>query len=125
MPESVAELRKQLRELRKEAVKAPSKMTKVDLAMEIEKLKHHSATTPAVAQQSPSDRRPQKSTAPTMKELQEHPLLTPAQEKMAAVRAKKTSKSAPVKEAASESKMSKKQMMAMMKKMMEDSDEEC
>ena len=92
MPESVSELRKQLRELRKGTQKPVSKMSKMDCAMELERLKNHSATTPAVAQQSPSEKRPEKSTAPTLKKLQEHPQLTPAQERMAAVRASKGKK---------------------------------
>jgi hypothetical protein len=50
--------------------------------------------------------------------------MVPASEKMAAVRAAKGKKAAPV-SAPSEPKMSKKEMMAMMKKMMtEDSDDE-
>ena len=123
MPESVSELRKQLRELRKGSQKPVSKMSKMDCALELERLKHHSATTPAVAQQSPSEKRPEKSTAPTLKKMQEHPLLTPAQEKMAAVRASKGKKSeAP---AEGQKKTTKKDMMAKMAKMMaEMSDEE-
>jgi DNA-directed RNA polymerase sigma subunit (sigma70/sigma32) len=88
----------------------------------LERLKHHSATTPAVAQQSPSEKRPEKSTAPTLKKMQEHPLLTPAQEKMAAVRASKGKKADP---AEGQKKTTKKDMMAKMAKMMaEMSDEE-
>jgi hypothetical protein len=115
MPESVSEMRKQLRELRKGTQKPVSKMTKTDLAMELERLKHKSATTPAVAQHSPSEKRPEKSTAPTLKKLQEHPQLTPAQERMASVRASKAKKSvAPI----PEKKTTKKDMMAKMAKMM-------
>jgi DNA-directed RNA polymerase sigma subunit (sigma70/sigma32) len=122
MPESVSELRKQLRELRKSNQKPVSKMSKMDCALELERLKHHSATTPAVAQQSPSEKRPEKSTAPTLKKMQEHPLLTPAQEKMAAVRASKGKKADP---AEGQKKTTKKDMMAKMAKMMaEMSDEE-
>ena len=123
MPESVSELRKQLRELRKGTQKPVSKMSKMDCAMELERLKNHSATTPAVAQQSPSEKRPEKSTAPTLKKLQEHPQLTPAQERMAAVRASKGKKAeAP---AEGQKKTTKKEMMAKMAKMMaEMSDEE-
>ena len=122
MPESVSELRKQLRELRKGTQKPVSKMSKMDCALELERLKHHSATTPAVAQQSPSEKRPEKSTAPTLKKMQEHPLLTPAQEKMAAVRASKGKKADP---AEGQKKTTKKDMMAKMAKMMaEMSDEE-
>jgi DNA-directed RNA polymerase sigma subunit (sigma70/sigma32) len=116
MPESVSEMRKQLRELRKANQKPVSKMSKMDCAMELERLKHHSATTPAVAQHSPSEKRPEKSNAPTLKKLQEHPQLTPAQERMAAVRASKGKKAdAPV----AEKKTTKKDMMAKMAKMME------
>ena len=115
MPESVSELRKQLRELRKTNQKPVSKMSKMDCAMELERLKHHSATTPAVAQQSPSEKRPEKSTAPTLKKLQEHPQLTPAQERMASVRASKGKKAEP---ADGQKKTTKKDMMAKMAKMM-------
>ena len=122
--ETTAELRKQLKELRKEKSKPVSKMSKMDCALEIERMKHHSASTPAVAQQSPSEKHLQASTAPTHKKTQEHPMMVPASEKMAAVRAAKGKKTAPV-SAPSETKMSKKHMMEMMKKMMtEDSDDE-
>jgi hypothetical protein len=126
MPESVSELRKQLRELRKGTQKPVSKMSKMDCAMELERLKNHSATTPAVAQQSPSEKRPEKSTAPTLKKMQEHPLLTPAQEKMAAVRASKGKKAESSSASAEgQKKTTKKEMMAKMAKMMaEMSDEE-
>jgi hypothetical protein len=98
-------------------------MSKMDCALELERLKHHSATTPAVAQHSPSEKRPEKSTAPTLKKMQEHPLLTPAQERMAAVRSSKGKKAeAP---AEGQKKTTKKDMMAKMAKMMaEMSDEE-
>ena len=115
MPESISEMRKQLRELRKGTQKPVSKMSKIDCAMELERLKHHSATTPAVAQQSPSEKRPEKSTAPTLKKLQEHPQLTPAQERMASVRASKGKKAEP---AESQKKTTKKEVMAKMAKMM-------
>ena len=115
MPESVSEMRKQLRELRKASQKPVSKMSKMDVATELERLKHHSSTTPAVAQHSPSDKRPEKSSAPTLKKLQEHPQMTPAQERMASVRASKGKKAeAPV----AEKKTTKKDMMAKMAKMM-------
>jgi len=122
--ETTAELRKQLKELRKGSSKPVSKMSKMDCALEIERMKHHSASTPAVNQQSPSEKHLQTSTAPTLKKHQEHPLPVPASEKMAAVRAAKGKKAAPAKEAAPESKMSKKELVAMMKKMMEESDGE-
>jgi hypothetical protein len=115
MPESVSEMRKQLRELRKSNQKPVSKMSKMDVATELERLKHHSSTTPAVAQQSPSDKRPEKSSAPTLKKLQEHPQMTPAQERMASVRASKSKKAGPLE---SQKKTTKKDMMTQMVKMM-------
>ena len=116
MPESVSEMRKQLRELRKGTQKPVSKMSKMDVAMELERLKHHSATTPAVVQHSPSDKRPETSSSKTLKKLQEHPQLTPAQERMASVRASKGKKAEP---ADGQKKTTKKDMMAKMAKMME------
>lgn len=46
---SLAELRKELREARKETVKAPSRMKKGDILMELEKMKGTRESTPPVA----------------------------------------------------------------------------
>lgn len=45
----LADMRKELRELRKEAVKPVSRMRKSDIAAELEKLRHKTDTTPLVA----------------------------------------------------------------------------
>lgn len=46
---SLAELRKELREARKETVKAPSRMKKNDILVELEKMKGKRESTPPVA----------------------------------------------------------------------------
>ena len=46
---SLAEMRKELREMRKEKVKPVSRMKKADIATEIEKLREKRETTPPVA----------------------------------------------------------------------------
>ena len=46
---SLAELRKELREARKETVKAPSRMKKGDILMELEKMKEKRESVPPVA----------------------------------------------------------------------------
>jgi hypothetical protein len=120
---SVSDLRKELREMRKQAIKPVSRMTKADCAMELERLKHHSATTPAVAQHSPSDKRPETSTASTLKKMQEHPLLTPAQERMKKARDAKKSTAPASGDAGEKKKSSKKDLLAKMARMLE-SDEE-
>jgi len=45
----LADMRKQLRELRKDSVKPVSRMRKADIAAELEKLAHKTDTTPLVA----------------------------------------------------------------------------
>jgi hypothetical protein len=49
MPSDLAEMRKQLRELRRDHVKPVSRMRKADIATEIEKLREKRETTPPVA----------------------------------------------------------------------------
>lgn len=46
---SLADMRKELRELRKEHVKPVSRLRKADIASELEKLRHKTETTPLVA----------------------------------------------------------------------------
>lgn len=45
----LADMRKELKELRKESVKPVSRMRKADIAAELEKLRHKTDTTPLVA----------------------------------------------------------------------------
>lgn len=46
---SLSDMRKELREARKETVKPVSRMRKADIASELEKLRHKTETTPLVA----------------------------------------------------------------------------
>ena len=130
---SAKELKDELRALRKEHQKPVSRMSKRDCADEVERLKHIRETTPAVSAVPGlphSERRKETSTAPTLKEHQEHPLTVPFAEKMKAAKAAKKAAvaSGPKPDAAKEvkakmpkkaaSEPSKEQMMKMLQKMM-------
>jgi len=131
---SAKELKDQLRALRKEHQKPVSRMSKRDCADEVERLKQMRETTPPVAAVPGlphSERRKETSTAPTLKEHQEHPLTVPFAEKMKAAKAAKKAAvaSGPKPDAAKEVKAkmpkkvgspepSKEQMMKMLQKMM-------
>jgi hypothetical protein len=131
---SAKEIKDELRALRKEHQKPVSRMSKRDCADEVERLKHLRETTPNVAAVPAlphSQRKQETSTAPTLKEHQEHPLTVPFAEKMKAAKAAKKAAvaSGPKPEGLKEVKAkmpkkvggaepSKEQMMKMLQKMM-------
>jgi hypothetical protein len=110
---SVKELRDELRKMRKGGADKPiSKMSKLDCAMEIERMKATRESTPPVASTLGAKKQKEYSTAPTLKKHQEHPLSVPSKGK----------DKAPKEE--SKMKTSKKDMLAMLAKMVESSSDE-
>jgi len=111
---TVKELRDELRKARKGGADKPiSKMSKLDCAMELERLKGMRESTPPVAATLGAKKQKEYSTAPTLKKHQEHPLSVPSKGK----------EKAP-KEVAPKAKTSKKDMLAMLAKMVESSSDE-
>ena len=69
---SAADLKAELRELRKEAVKPVSRMRVADIAAEIQKLKGQREETPAVAAVPSAPPKKQRSAVKTIKEAVQH-----------------------------------------------------
>ena len=123
---SLAEMRAELREMRKEHVKPVSRMRKGDISAEIERLRHMRETTPAPAATPSAAPRKQESASETIKEAKrtEFPVAPgkavkdgmkkPSQEKP-----KADMKSAPkMKEGAKDAKkLTKAEMMKMLSEM--------
>lgn len=111
-------MRKQLRELRKEAVKPVSKMRKADIASEIERLGEKRETTPPVASVGGA---PPKKRAPAVESIKKAKMTEfPVKPSDGGSKGKVK---APPSAAAPKAKLSKAQMMAMLSEM-SDSDEE-
>jgi hypothetical protein len=118
---SAADLRKELRELRKEHVKPVSRMRKGDISNEISKLREMRETTPAPAAVPSSVAKVQKSAVESVKEAKKKEFpVTPGEQPKKEVKNPKATSKKPKDVVSKAVKFSKAQMMEMLSKMSDD-----
>jgi hypothetical protein len=117
----LAEMRAQLRGMRKEMMKPVSRMGKRDCAAEIERLKHARETTAHAAAVPSAASRRMESAAESLKEAKRHEFpAAPASAGTKKGMERKTARKAYEEKPAEKKRMSKKEMMALLSEMTSD-----
>jgi hypothetical protein len=117
----LSEMRKQLRDLRKEHVKPVSRMRKGDIAAELEKLRGAREETPAAAATPSAPTRMSKAAVESIKEAKRSEFPVKPEAKKSAPPAKKAAPAAPA-AAPAKKKMTKADLMKMISDMDSDSE---
>ena len=117
---SLSDMRKELRELRKEAVKPVSRMRKGDIAAEIEKLRGHREETPAAAAVPSAPPRMAKAAAESIKEAKRSEFPVKPEAKKSAPPAKMAAPKKAAEAAPAKKKMSKADMMRLISELSSD-----